>query len=243
VLSIIEALQQLDPSDPAADPLATFLYTPNEHLTSLLAELSSIRASRSRVSSTDSGRVMERIAVNVFQQFAFSSLKSFQSAGPQLDLLVEGDSLKWLTLCSYCYLSHERRGILLEAKALASPIGDGDIARLCALLDSMPNVGLGVFFTLRGASGFPSEARPAQRALRDARLRQVLFFAKTSRPIVIFDERDLRQLVVNGALPRLINRKVRDISELTGLPTQDVSVREILLPTHLRDEYERQGRL
>jgi len=66
-------------------------------------------------------------------------------------------------------------------------------------------------------------------------MRQVIYYAKTSKPIVVLDRFDLKQLSSNGSLPLLLRRKVKEIAELTGLPTAPVSEwREVLLPDYLK---------
>jgi hypothetical protein len=163
-------------------------------------------------------------------------MKSYQSAGPQHDLFIDGVSPEWQALCRYLKMdSPVRQGIVVETKAIGSRLADHEFARLCSVLDhNLIHAGLGIFFTLNGASGFPRHPEGPTRVLRDSRMRQVIYYAKTSIPIVVFDDSDLKQLVSSGALPILIRRKVKEVAELTGLPTHPVKEwRHILLPDYL----------
>jgi hypothetical protein len=106
-------------------------------------------------------------------------------------------------------------------------------------LNISTTVGLGVFFTLNGASGFPQSDDSRLRSIRDSRLRQVLFHAKTQKLIVVLDKNDIFALGKNGTLIRILARKIRDLCELSGLPTPPVDqIEEIDLPPHLKQLYK-----
>lgn len=233
-------------NDPGIDKLSTLLYTSDNRIDDFLLRLKELqsRAEGTRIKTEtlklkqDAGYLMESIAVLAFRSLAgWSELKSYQSAGPQHDLYIDGSGLEWKLLCEYLKMeSPTRQGIVIEAKAIGSRLADHEFARLCAVLDyNLVHAGLGVFFTWRGASGFPKQPERAAKTLRDSRMRQVIYYAKTSRPIVVFDHFDLIQLSTNGSLPLLLRRKVKEIAELTGLPTAPVSEwREVLLPDYLQ---------
>jgi len=136
-------------------------------------------------------------------------------------------------------LNTESRDIVIEAKAKESKIQDKDFARLCNIMElNLSGSGLGVFFTLNGATGFPKDSSQRQRSLRDAKLRQVLFNAKTGKMIIVFDKEDILSLAKNGCLINLITRKIRDLSENTGLPLVPITLEEVDLPEHLKALHE-----
>lgn len=235
---IIGALQNFDPGSPEADDLAPYLYTTDHRLQSHVSKLLTLtsQARLTKEQQREAGRLMEKVAFLSFGSLAGATIKkSYQSAGPQHDLLISGDNAHWLTLARYLYLPESQRGILVEAKATQSKLEDKQFARLCAVIDTnLPTVGLGVFLTLFGASGFPTSSQ-RQRAIRDCRLRQVLYHAKHSRAVVVLNKNDLADLSRNGSLPRILSRKIRDISELSGLATLPAEfATEVDLPDYLK---------
>ena len=56
----------------------------------------------------------------------------------------------------------------------------------------------------------------ARNTLRDARLRQAVFYLITEVPVIVFDINDLKQLSVPGALPDLVERKVKELFMQSG---------------------------
>jgi len=239
VQQALEALENLNPGDSAGVDLLSYLYVADGQIGALVGELEALGSKRrlTKAQRQRAGRLMEAVAYLAFRGLkGCSSFKSFQSAGPQYDLLVTGDGASWLTLARLLYMTEGKRGVLVEAKGTSKKIADKDFARVCAIMETnLPIVGLGVFFSLHGATGFPlTGAR--QRGIRDCRLRQALFFAKTGRPVVVFDKKDISELRANGTLPILLARKIRDIAELGGLPTVTaVDIQEVDLPKHLKD--------
>lgn len=232
-----ETLEELKTEDPAADAIVAYLYTADPKLPSILEEVFALAAlpHRSRSQERAMGELMEKVAYLAFSRLkGKSSIKSFQSAGPQYDLIVTGESSDWLTLCRFLYMEIASRDIIVEAKATKRRVSDKQFARLCAIIDhNLHTAGLGVFLTLEGASGFPTAGR-RQRGLRDCRLRQVIYHARKGVPVVVFDKTDLQDLSGNGSLVRILIRKIRDVSELSGLPTNPVScVIDLDLPDHL----------
>jgi hypothetical protein len=239
IAQVLEALPHLNPLTVEADRLLTYLYTANEKTRGLVSELSQYALAGKLAASQrlNVGRLMEKVAYAAFKGLrGISSIKSFQSAGPQYDLLVTGDEAGWLVMAQMLYMKTARRDVLIEAKGTAKKLGDKDVARLSAIMDqNLDTVGLGVFFTIRGASGFPSGSN-RQRAVRDSRLRQALYHARTGRPIVVFDLKDIMELDKNGSLTTLLTRKIRDVMELSGLPVIDPGeFQEVVLPAHLSD--------
>lgn len=94
--------------------------------------------------------------------------------------------------------------------------------------------GLGIFVSRMGATGFPEDRR--QIALREARATQILFHASTGKYIIVLDHDDILELGKDGALPQIIERKIRDIEEVSGLSDASISNLgwgEYDLPEHL----------
>jgi hypothetical protein len=241
---VIDALVKLDRDSPASDKLASHLYIPDRRLLEYLEELNKFTQLQNPTlsQSKKAGELLEQIACLVFRGLkGATSFKSFQSAGPQYDFLISGDQLAWLHVCNLLYLKENQRGIVVEAKATKEPLPDKQFARLCSImeLNISTTVGLGVFFTLNGASGFPQSDDSRLRSIRDSRLRQVLFHAKTQKLIVVLDKNDIFALGKNGTLIRILARKIRDLCELSGLPTPPVDqIEEIDLPPHLKQLYK-----
>lgn len=244
-LEALKAVKQFSSSaDPAVDQLAAVLYNPDPDIDKNVKRVEhqlalAVNAKRAEVVKIrqEAGYLMESLAVLSFQSLAgWSDLKSYQSAGPQHDLVIEGSSIEWQLLLHYLGLaSPAQQAVVVEVKAVKARLADHEFARLCAIMDyNLPHAGLGVFLTWAGASGFPQRLGRASRVLRDCRMRQVIYFARTSKPVIVFDECDIRQLSTSGSLPLLIRRKVREISELTGLPTAPVNeFKQVVLPDYL----------
>lgn len=237
VETIIISLDLLERDDPSTNHLFSYLYQPHPLFAKLLLDLQSYtkKEQPSKQEREDAGRLMEQIAGAAFSRLkGVSSLKSYQSAAAQYDLLVSGDTASWLVLTKKLYMQDDRRDILIEAKARKDKLTDREFSRLIGILEThLTIVGLGVFFTLRGATGFPKPGT-SQRSLRDCQLRQALYYAKTEKAIIIFDIQDIASLNEPGALPRLIARKVRDLSELSGsAPNTSPSPTEVNLPPHI----------
>lgn len=241
VETILQSLKQLDRDHPASDGLLSYLYVADVRLSEYLDKLKSFlkleRPSHSQ--RTDCGKTLEQIADLAFQGLqGVTRFKSFQSAGAQYDLLISGDNEKWLVICDRFYLSFDKRDIIIEAKAKESKVADQDFARLCSIMDlNLTNTGLGIFFTLEGATGFPDRtASKRQRKISDCRLRQALFRAKTGKYIIVFDKEDIFELNSNGSLMKLIIRKIRDLEELSGIhhsPAEEW-IENKDLPEHLK---------
>ena len=239
--NIINSLNQLDRNDPATDKLASYCYIPHKKLPEYLEKFKQhLEISKpTQKQLQERGKLLEQIVYLVFCGLkGATSFKSFQSAGPQYDLLVSGNSEKWITVCKILYLEDNIRDIMIEAKAKQSKLPDKDFARLCNIMDLyLTNSGLGIFFTLEGATGFPeSNSTTRQKKIGDCRLRQVLYHAKTNKYVIVLDKEDLFILDKNGSLISLLTRKIRDICEMSGLSTVPVEqLKEVDLPQHLKD--------
>jgi hypothetical protein len=237
--SVIQALESINIEDPASDGLASYLYVVKPELLALLNIFQQIldiqKPSPSQLQ--ERGRVLEKIVYWIFRSLkGCTTFKNFQSAGPQYDLFVTGDNQHWQNVIKFFYLDFNKRDIIIEAKAKNERLPDKDFARLCSIMEcNLTNAGLGIFFTLRGATGFPENSKKRQRCLQDCRLRQVIFYARTGKCIVVLDKDDIFSLGENGTFIKLLSRKVRDARELSGLPTVPIEeVVEIDLPDYLK---------
>lgn len=245
VSTIIDALDELNADDPAADRLASYLYVADGRISGYINQfkvlLSNIEDSQfsSQQKQTfrqEAGKLLEQIAYLSFKGLRGASVfKSFQSAGPQYDLLVAGDDSDWMAISKVFYINMSNRDILIEAKARRGKVDDQDFARLCSLMElNISTASLGIFFTLSGATGFPDSNAARQRCLRDAKLRQVLFYNRTGKMIIVFTKEDIFSLAENASLTQLIIRKIRDLRENTGRPVPTIDIQEIDLPEHLQ---------
>lgn len=217
-----------------------YYYTPNEKVVTQLIkeiELYVKKTKPTQAESKQAGYKLEELAFAAFYGLkGCCSPKSFQSAGPQYDLLITGEGPLWNVILSTLLPDANGATIVVEAKATKAPVSDQQFSRLCSIMETnMPKTSaLGMFFTINGASGFPKVGKPKQRTVGAARLRQLLFYARTSKPIVVLTIEDIRYLAQNGSLLRILKRKIRDIEELTGLPTEPENIDEVVLPKNLK---------
>lgn len=241
-LQIIEALKYLEHGSPESEQIINWLYTPTPELSSHLNELKSfLKVDKPDISARQkAGYLLEKILALTFRGLAgYSEIKSYRSANHQYDFLISGDGPTWDIVCDRIYIKQQGyRGIVVEAKAIGESVSSAQFARLCSImsLELCDTVGLGVFFTIEGAAGFPKRDGKRVLSVRDARLCQVLFHAKTGKKIIVFDRDDIFELDQNGALIHLLIRKVKELEQLSGLPT--ISVNELIdsdLPNHLKD--------
>jgi hypothetical protein len=217
------ALDQLPEDDDGIRALAALFYPAAPALTALLVSLREYRAIQRPTAKQreEAGLLMEKIAWNAFGNLLGRPWrKAFRSPAGQLDLLVGGESPRWAQVTKALHPRSEGMSILVEAKATSDKVSVGTFTRLCALiaLTQPETCGIGVFFTLKGATGFPAGAASPSFVLRDARFWQAIMYAKTGKPIVVLDERDVLTLAVPGSLVVLMRRKIRELEEMTGLP-------------------------
>lgn len=219
------------------------LYDPDDHLISRIADYNQWYETRA---GEDPGQLMEEIAFLSFRRLrGWESIKSYQSYAQQHDLVIAGSRPWWFILIKYLHLLPERRTILIEAKNRDDRVSDSDFSRLCGIIQNKlaETCNLGIFFTREGASGFSGltelgETGSRQRSLRDARATQVLFHAKTGKFVVVLNHDDLQLLTQKGALPRILEAKIRDVEEAAGLSLQfNENWTETDLPPHL-SQYE-----
>ncbi|GCL38374.1 hypothetical protein H6F47_08595 [Sphaerospermopsis sp. FACHB-1094] len=240
---IINAMDSLESGNPALNKLASYLYKADDKLPEFLDKLKIYTEleNPTRSQTQEAGKLLEQIVLLLFKGLkGVQSIKSFQSAGPQYDLLVSGDDIAWKGVCKTLYLEWEQRDIVVEAKATREPLPHKQFARLCSIMEHhLRGAGLGIFVTLNGASGFPKRGDSRQRKASDCRLTQVVFHAKTNKIIVVLEKEDLLELTKNGSLIEVLTRKIRDLSELSGLSTAPVdNYQDIDLPPHLQSIYE-----
>lgn len=184
------------------------------------------------------GTLMEELACLTFLCVSgLDSIKSYQSYAAQYDLIVSGSTQAWMMLTKLLHLPDTSRSIVIEAKNTQDAVSDAQFSRLCSKIVSQfaELCYLGIFFTREGASGFPKpDDSTRQRSLRDSRATQVIFHAKTGKFVVVLDDADIERLAVKGALPRILEAKIRDVEEVSGLSlefTEDWV--EVDLPKHL----------
>lgn len=243
---IVEALKYLDHDSPESDELINWLYTPNSRIPNYLSELRDFLEieNPTREARQKAGYLLEKILVLAFKGLAgYSEIKNYQSASHQYDLLISGDNAEWDIICDRLYLKNTKqneiyRGFLIEAKAIGDSVSSSQFARLCSVmsLELCNTVGLGIFFTIEGAAGFPKRGESRAVCVRHARLCQILFHAKSGKKIVVLDKDDILELDQNGSLIKILIRKVKELEELSGLPTVPVSEPvDIDLPDYLKD--------
>lgn len=239
-------LQFLKKDSPEADELINWLYTPvpqvSDHLDQLKCFLEIENPTRSQRRET--GYLLEKILVLAFKGLAgYSEIKNFQSASHQYDLLISGDNAEWDIVCDRLYLRNTQinqnyRGILIEAKAIGKSVSSSQFARLCSImsLELCDAVGLGIFFTIEGAAGFPKRGENRIVCVKYARLCQVLFHARSGKKIVVLDKDDILELDQNGSLIKILIRKINELQELSGLPVKPINeLIDIDLPDYLKD--------
>lgn len=230
---------------------AESLYTPDTDLASRIAEYNQWIECHT---GEDRGRLMEQIGLLAFRCLkGWQSIKSYQSYAPQHDLVISGSGGLWFVLMACLHLPISGRTILVECKNLENTVSEAQLARVCSIVDcKFPNTcHLAVILSHSTASGFPArdsagmqQRKPRRsRSLRDARATQVLFHAKTAKYVVVLDHHDIQALSEPGGLPRLLEAKVRDVEEVSGLPLEfDEDWKEIDLPPHLSQYLESPSR-
>ncbi len=212
-------------------------YVPDPRIAGLIDE---IRKYRKKSKPTDperqqAGYTLEKIAILAFASVTGSdSRKSFPSAGGQYDLILRGSNADWLGVLELLGLK-KGQSVVLEAKATKAKVSHATFSRLCSIMAfNLPNSSaMGVFFTLNGASGFPVPGKPPKRAIGQARLQQALFHARRRKPIIVFRWEDIEQLTKKGSLLQLIDDKIVDLEELSGLSLKRVNGKETALPSYL----------
>lgn len=246
VKQITEAIKHLPQDGPQPEELINWLYKPDPRLSEYLDKLRSfLQISKPTKSQRqEAGYLLEKILVLAFKGLVgYSEIKNYQSASHQYDLVISGDGDEWDTVCNRLYLRGNNpnkscRTILVEAKAIEEPVSSPQFARLCHILniDFSDTVDLGIFFTLNGAAGFPKRGDKRTICVRHARLCQLLFYAKSGKKVLVLDRNDILELDQNGALIKILIRKIRELEQATGLPTSSShQIIDIDLPNYLQE--------
>ena len=229
----------------AISELARDLYDPDIRLSDWVNELEGYNSKKSpsKAEQRRAGHVLEGIALASFHCIkGVGSLTSYRAPDAQHDLLVRGKSGNWVAFCDYCHLDRTKRGVLVEAKAHRTPVSSSQFSRVCSNIDHTTLKGLvslGTIFSLRGATGFPTDTSDKREiTLRDARLSQAVFYLITNTPVIVFSMSDLKQLSIPGALPDLVECKVSELfiqsGQITSRATDSCPV-EIDIPDYLTE--------
>lgn len=188
------------------------------------------------------GYKLEELSLAVFHGLkGWDSIKSYQSPTAQYDLIMSGNGLHWKSVLDLLPLdlpSHSS-SIVVEAKATKTKVSDAQFSRLCCLMQQNLNKTsvIGIFLTLNGATGFSGNMR--LRNIGQCRLRQLIFYAETRKPIVVLDINDIRSLSEPGSLLKILSIKIKEIEEQAGLSFFDEVVKEVVLPKHLEELYKK----
>jgi hypothetical protein len=226
-----------------------FVYRPSQLLMAIVAEyeqwykgLESARKTKNQLqvnALTDrAGKLMEELVYLAFDCLeGKDTIKSFQSYSAQHDLIISGSKPSWSTLIEKLHLPGTSRTLVIEAKNTEVPVSDQQFSRLCSIMQNklQTTCSLGIFFSRSGATGFPNrDDGRRQRALQDSRATQVLFHARTDKFVVVIDHDDILQLDQIGSLPRLLEARIKDVEEASGLSLDlDLDWNEVDLPSHL----------
>ncbi|ANV83714.1 hypothetical protein AWQ21_04555 [Picosynechococcus sp. PCC 7003] len=248
IQNAIDAYQLLDQSlkacsEQGIDRLEVFdrhFYEPHEILTELLLEFKNFLESQysSPEEKQNAGYLLEKIAILSFGSLkGYNNLKAYQSMSAQYDLLISGNSPEWESLFSILRIDDLPKGILLEAKATNGKINDSQFSRLCSLIDHnfSKSVGLGIFFSINSLSGLPEEREQRLRKASDGYLKQIIFYCKTKIPIIVLDKEDILQLDKPGSLIKILDRKIRELEEMTGTKIEPIQSKVIDIPPKFND--------
>ena len=246
IVSLLQALKELPKEDiNSRNQIASYLYEPDSRLSEYIEKLKNYinLINPTKKERQDAGYLLEQIVVIVFRGLrGLSRIKSFRSVGAQYDLLISGDNEDWLCLCNLLFMKDNQRGILIEAKCTQEKVSHSQFARLCSLMEInlFSTTGLGIFFTLNGATGFPKKGQESrQKALSEARSMQALFHARTGKAIVVLDQDDIFTLDKPGSLLQILISKIHDLEDLSGLAIEPCeSPVEVDLPAHLKELLE-----
>lgn len=192
-----------------------------QHLISGLAAYRSIPDPDARQRAC-AGKHLESIAALAFAGLrGVSRLEQIKTLAAEYDLIVSGDrhlNPKWAVICKTLGFNSKESSILIEVKATSETVSDAQFLRLCAIRDAHfdSEVGLAVFFTIKGASGFPNTKNGKVGALRNAYMHQALYYARKGIPVVVLDYDDVIQMSAPGALLAVIRQRIDDLRTLTG---------------------------
>ena len=220
----------------SSDDLDVQFYVPDTRLAGVVAGLTAYlkQTKPTKQEQQQAGNWLEQLAFLSFSGLAgHERIESFNSAGPQIDLLAMGSGSSWIWLCASLHVDTAKRGMLVECKARATRVDDQDFGRFCSLMRGQEqSVGLGIFLTLMGATGFPTLGK-VEKKVYASRLRQVLYFARYGTPVVVLDWADCQELLKPGGLVRILRAKVENVEKLP-CEVGATPLAAIPLPKHLR---------
>jgi hypothetical protein len=238
---IYSLLDQFEP-DSATETakLCSYLYVPSPRLPALIEELEMTPStSATRIQR---GRLMEQVAAALFTGLrGWTQIRSYQSAAPQYDLILSGDGARWSTFIKTIFGQVERRALLVEAKATKDKLTEAQMSRVCALVAThLRTVGLVAFVTISGATGFGAKAGRS-RSVSDCRLRQLVFYAGTSVPVLVFDLNDLKRIAAGENFIRLLVSRITELAELAGVADgTEAEPEEVEVPPHIAQVLDRE---
>jgi hypothetical protein len=248
VKATLKAIEEL--AGVQLETILPLLYQPDSRLPALLREVDALLKTKKRAKRGKSGLApleaqalgytLEKIAVLAFQGLVgIESAKSYQSAAAQHDLLVTGSDTLWLQVCKTIRIDESQRGILVEAKATKNRLGDHEFERLGNIVAHhfRATVALGVFFAIEGATGFPKAGKSEREiSVRACRLTQLVLYHGVKKPVIVLDWADIKSLTEAGSLVRILERRIREIEEQTGLRgSSPIAPVEVDMPKHLKD--------
>ena len=227
-------------AEPAArDPLADLLCRVYPRLDS---HLSAFRSYLDLSQKEDAHRRCAGYLLETIIALGFSGLegvvgiKSYQSAGGQYDLVVNGGAGEplWRIVREFLHMPDGRNDLIVEVKATEGRINDQQMLRFCGLIDAhfRDTVGLGVMICPQGATGYPTAARRVH-SLKAARMHQVLFHARSGVAVVVLEESDIFAMLNPGGLLRSLDAKGRELRELRGTLPDIAAPVEVDVPPHM----------
>lgn len=192
---------------------------------SLLAALQTYRAiphkQRTRTERACAGKLLESITALAFAGLrGVSRMEQVKTKAAEYDLVVSGSRIdpSWDAVCRALKFKKNRDTILVEVKAIRPTVSDAQFLRFCALIDAhfKSDVGLGVFVTLNGASGFPGTPKHIPSGLRDAYMHHALYYARRRVPVVVLRYEHVMQLGSAGALLNVLVEEIYETKLLAG---------------------------
>jgi hypothetical protein len=238
-----DRLYRLAGFDPSNASLIACMYTPSSELRERIKAVEKLRGRKKKLTKGERqqlGYQLEEMVMLAFQNITgASTLKSYQSAAAQHDYLIDGDDTawQWFRKAIFIHGTDEGSGLLVEAKATVKAVGDREFQRLGNIITHYfpRTVGMGIFVTINGASGFPKRGGPRKKGLHSARLTQTVLYHSRKKPIVVLDWEDLKALTTAGSLVRILASKVREIEQLSGRANEmPDEPQQVDLPERLR---------
>lgn len=233
LLKLVAAQENTD-----QDSFYTRLYSPDLRLKAAIDDLKGARSAG--LNSQEIGESMERVAALILRGARWLERpRSFQSTSAQYDLICSVEPHLGLVLRLVLGLDFEFSSFIVEAKAESEVLSNTHFLRLCHLVCSASDISqIGIFFTMRGASGFPSKSKSSLRKVSDCWLSQLLFYARYQRFVLVFDLGDIDELCQEGSFVRFLKQKMDAVRTQYGKYTEPQLVArgaDLDLPDHLAD--------